>query len=198
MTTTPQTPQPTPQVRPRARRRGGTSLDMVRSLGLVGLVVVGMVAFSQMSQPKHPPVTVDIAATVQAARNSADFPVLAATTLPDGVYANTARFESVTGEPGHFSYYIGYVYDTDAFLSIEASNAVGAQRMKEPFPGATPKEQRTVDGVRFAVYAQSENLVWFHAPTTAEPYAIRIASNSSTLDDVLGMLRTSAAVATGL
>ena len=198
--TTPETPPPTPspQVRARPRRRGGSPLDMVRSMGLVGLFVVGMVAFSFFGQPEHPPVAVDVKATVEAARMGAGFPVLAATTLPDGVYANTARFEPVAGEPGHFSYYIGYVYDTDAFLSIEASSAVGAERLKEPFPGATPKEHRSVDGVRFAVYAESENLVWFHSPTAAEPYAIRIASNSPALDELLGMLRTTGAVDAGL
>lgn len=188
-----------PQVRVRSRRRGGTPLDMVRSLGIVGIGVLGMVAFNYFGQPERPPVTVDIAATVQAARASADFPVLAATALPSDVYANTARFTAVSGEPGHSAVFIGYTDGTSGYVSVEASNAVGAERLKHPASFGAANGQQTIAGIRFETYADADSEMWFHPATADEAFDAQITCNSTALcDALLSSLSADGAVATGL
>ena len=151
-------------------------LDMVRSLGLVGLAVVGMVMFTQRNEPAHPPVSPDLAATVSAARATADFPVLAATVLPSGIYANAARLEKAADN--HWTFHIGYTDGESGFLSVDASSAVGTERMPAPFPNATPSANGTIAGITFDVYTESEAQVWFHPATASEPYAMQVSCNA--------------------
>lgn len=197
--TTPDPSAADARVSVRPRRRGGSPTDMVRSLGIVGIGVLGMVAFNLFGQPDRPPVTVDIAATVQASRAAAEFPTLAATTLTDGVYANTARFTAVSGEVGHANYFIGYTDGSDAYLSIEISDATGAERLKLADGLTSAPAADAIAGIPFDRYTDADETVWFHPSSAGEPYAAQIRCNQAPVcDAVIQALSTDGAVATGL
>lgn len=171
---------------------------MVRSLGLVGVIVVIVVLFNSGNQPAHPPVTVDIAATVQAARNTGAFPAIAASALPEHWYANSARFEPIAGEDGHWEFHIGYSDGEGGYLGIDATNADDPETVLGDGPLADPVESRVIAGVRFQRFAESENAVWRHAATAAEPYDILIGANTPPeLEQLLSALRTEGEAAVG-
>lgn len=147
---------------------------MVRSLGLVGLIVVAMVTFSQLRQPEHPPVTVDVAATVQAARAEAGFPVLAATALPEQWYANSATFAAIEGEPGHSAFHLGYTDGSGGYVGIDVSNADDPKTLTDVFESVPPLGSRVIAGLAFASYPAGEGSGWLHRAIGGEPFTIRI------------------------
>lgn len=178
------------------RRRRGTLLDMFRSLGLVALGVVTIMTLTFRNEPSHPPVTMDVQAVVRAARAEGPFPILAATTLPKDIYANAAYFDPAG--TGHWRYSIGYTDGYSGYASVEATDATGDAQLKPPFPGATPKGTRSIAGIAFDVYAESEVQVWFHGATTDAPYAIQISCNAlQSCDAIRASLSTEGTVATG-
>lgn len=146
---------------------------MVRSLGLVAIAVVGMVVFTQRNEPAHPPVPPEIQQTVEAARAHADFPVLAAMTLPAGMYANAARYDS--SDSKHWHYYIGYTDGLSGYLSVETASD---GQVRAPFPDASPIATKQAADISFDVYAESEVEVWFHPSTAEEPFAMLISCNA--------------------
>ena len=167
-------------------------LDMVRSLGLVAIAVVGMVVFTQRNEPAHPPVPPETQQTVEAARSHADFPVLAAMTVPTGIYANAARYDSSDGKHWHF--YIGYTDGFSGYLSVEAATD---GQVRAPFPDAAPVTTQHAAGISFDVYAESEVEVWFHPSTSAEPFAMQISCNAlDSCDEIRQALSASGPVAT--
>jgi len=169
---------------------------MVRSLGLVGLAVLGMIVFTLRDQPSHPPVTVDVASTVQAARSDAGFPVLAAPSLPGRWYANTARFVAVAQEPGKWEFHIGYSDGEGGYIGVDESSATDPSAILGGYTFVDPVAQRTIAGIAFDRYAQSENDVWMHRASSAEPYTIVIGTNSPDGVTIVRALRADGAFAT--
>jgi hypothetical protein len=164
--TTPELPTPDaeqvepPKYRVRPRRRGGSALDMVRSLGLVGLAVIGMVAFSLWNRPTHPPVSPDISATVQAARANAAFPVLAMTTLPEGWYANAARYGSQQATNNPPTYHLGYVTQDEHYFGVDTM--AGAVSIVDKI-----LREESITGLTFAVTADGDSQRWISINTAA-------------------------------
>lgn len=170
---------------------------MVRSLGLVGLAVLGMVMFTLRDQPTHPPVTVDVKATVQAARAAVDFPVLTATALPGSWYANAARLDPIAGEPGKWAFHIGYSDGEGGYIGIDESNASDPSAILGGYPYVDPVGRHTFGGVEFVRFAQSENDVWLHRATATEPYTIVLGTNSPGEGaEILRSLRSTGTAAT--
>lgn len=172
--TTPETPESTAQVRVRPRRRRGSPLDMVRSLGLVGIFVVGMVAFSQSGQPERPPVTVDIAATVTAARADADFPVLAMQALPKGWYANFAEYTPAGNRTKVHAFHIGYVTLDEQYFGVDVVPASSTEERTDPVV-----RSESVAGLTFAVHAGDGRETWIHAADATAGYTILLTGTGS-------------------
>ncbi len=153
-------PVDVPKYRVRARRRGGSALDMVRSLGLVSLAVIGMVAFSLWNQPDHPPVSPELSGTVQAARANAEFPVLAMTTLPKGWYANASRYGSAPGTNDQPTYHLGYITQDEHYFGVDT--VVGAVSIVDKL-----LREESITGLKFAVIADGESERWISINTAA-------------------------------
>jgi len=177
--TTPELPPPAaePPVRVRPRRHGGSPLDMVRSLGLVGIVVVGLVAFTFFGQPKHPPVTVDVAATVQAARTEAGFPVLAASSLPTGWYANYADFVLGSGGDSFSKFHVGYVTSDQHFFAVDTVDT-GTPQAPKP-EDALPVRVETFAGLKFSVYDGNGTETWIHDASATSGYVITLTGSGT-------------------
>lgn len=172
------TPEP-PADAPIPRRRRGTAIDMVRSLGLVALGVAALMLFTLRDQPDRTPVTVDITATVEAARADAGYPVLAVTALPPGWYANFAEYEAVAGEPGHDAFHIGYITADEQYFAVDASNASDQRTLADEARTGKPVRTETLAEIVFEVYASDEGETWFHAGGDTEPYSITLTGTGS-------------------
>lgn len=161
-----------PNYRVRPRRRGGSALDMLRSLGLVGVAVLGMVAFSLWNQPDHPPVSPELSATVQAARANAGFPVLAMTALPEGWYANAARYGSAQGTNDQPTYHLGYITQDEHYFGIDT--VLGAASIVD----AVLREE-SVAGLKFAVLADGNGERWISINTAATGSTITLTGSGT-------------------
>lgn len=125
---------------------------MLRSLGLVALMLLGLMFYARLGTPPHPAPSTDAAAVVQAARTVAPFPVLAATTLPKGWYANTAAFDPVPGESGHWRFHIGYTDGSTQYRGITASNATDASTLLPAPTSITTDPAIALAGLSFTRY----------------------------------------------
>lgn len=96
------------------------SRDMILSLGVIVLLMVGSVAFTGMcsfepGRPENGPVReVDAATFLSMEARSADFPVVNPD-VPEGWVANSARRSTVDSRPAPV---IGYVTDNGGFLQL--------------------------------------------------------------------------------
>ena len=158
--------------RVRPRRRGGSALDMVRSLGLVGLAVIGMVAFSLWNQPDHPPVSPELSATVQAARANAEFPVLAMTALPEGWYANAARFGSAQGTNDQPTYHLGYITQDEHYFGVDTM--VGALSIVDKI-----LREESISGLTFAVIEDGDSERWISINSAATGSTITLTGSGT-------------------
>lgn len=193
---------------PPRRRRKGTIADMARSLGVVGLALLALMLVTVRQTPDRPYASPDVAATVAAARANAPFPVLAATTLPAGWYANYANFDAVQGASGRWYLHIGYVLpkgDHVGYLEVNATNQANPeQAMPSIAPGTQPSAHITVAGIDFAIHTAGvkgvDNELWFASGTGTDGNRYIIQVMSSLDHDamrafVLQHFRTSGAIA---
>ncbi len=157
---------------------------MMRSLGLVALMLLGLMFYAHLSTPSHPAPSADAVAVVEAARTVSPFPVLAARSLPQGWYANAASFDAVPGESGRWRFHIGYTDGATRYTGITASNAADASTLL-PTPSARVAGQRMhVSGLDFSAYRGDSNpstQVWVAHGTGRDgaAYVIRIDAGGS-------------------
>lgn len=162
---------------------------MVRSLGLVAAGVAALMLFTLRDQPDRTPVTVDIAATVQAARADGGYPVLAVTALPPGWYANFAEFSAIPGERGHHAFHIGYITADEQYFAVDASDGDDQQAIVAEARTGEALRTETVAGLEFAVYADAHGETWVHTAAGDDPYVITL-QGTGTPDQWLAFTNT--------
>lgn len=178
------------------RRRRGSALDLLRSMGIVGVAVVALVTLTFRDEPQRPPVTTDVRGVITLARSEASFPVLAATTLPAGWYANAARYGK-EGVPEHLAFHVGYTDGETAYVGVEATVGDDGGALTAGLGEATGT--RTIAGVDFSVHRVGDDRYWLHRATAEEPWNLRIsASDGSEADAVISALAPKGAVTTEL
>lgn len=148
----PETPDETTERKAasRTRRREGQTLfnlivALVASLGAV--LVLVLVVVRPDAAPREP---VDYRAA--AAEAGASVP-LAAPELPEGWYANAARFEADPAD-GVVSWYIGFVTPDQQFVALRQGVDANPSWVANQLPGARADGTELVDGVEWAVYDQ--------------------------------------------
>jgi len=127
-----------------ADNRNASLGDMLRSILLIGVLILGLAAVGYWFQvkPDNTVKTVDYATAVKAARSDADFAVLAPVSLPKGWKATSVRYE-----PGeHGQWHLGVLTDKGEYIGLEQSD-IGPRRGIERFaPETKAKGTTTVLG----------------------------------------------------
>lgn len=117
---------------------------MVRSILVIGALLFGLAGLGYWFQvkPDDKVQSVDYVTAVKAARDDAQFDVLAPASLPKGWKATTVRYES--GARGHW--HLGVMTDKGEYIGLEESG-IGTQRAIESFaPDTKAQGNRTVSG----------------------------------------------------
>ncbi len=130
------------------RRRGFETLgDMVRSLGLV-LVVVAVLVLITLRPPGEEVRVVDYAQTLRLAGAGAPFPPADAVGLPEGWRATSAYFDPPqrTGSAGVVRWHIGWLTPRDEYAAVEQGNGDAAALLEEQLGQAQPAGASTVGG----------------------------------------------------
>lgn len=106
------------------RARGFETIgDMLRSLAVVGIFVVVLLAITLRSEPDAGVKAVDPTSVISAVETAAPFPALLPGPPPDGWTVTSARVTLPTDDP--YNWFIGYSTDTEAFVAV-------TQRFGEP------------------------------------------------------------------
>lgn len=127
-----------------ADNRNASLSDMVRSILVIGALILGLAAVGYWFQikPDNKVEAVDYVTAVKAARGDAGFEVLAPSSLPKGWKATTVRYE--TGGLGQW--HLGVMTDKGEYIGLEQTG-IGTQRAIESFaPDTKDKGKTTVGG----------------------------------------------------
>ncbi len=195
------------QVGPQRRaRRRGTLTDMLRSLSLVAIMLLGVLGYARLGTPAHPAPSTDAAAVVEAARTVAPFPILAASVLPKGWYPNAASFDPMPGAAGRWRFHVGYTDGSQQYAGITASNAADAAQLLPGAADVAVNRQVPLAGLTFAEYRISGGTpveAWVARGTGHDgaAYVIRIeragAKGATTAHAFLASLKSTGAPAVG-
>lgn len=157
-TETPRRPAGDRQARPAAAPRGRKPFlqqsygDMLRSLLVFAAVfaaIWGISQFLHSGDPDEPQVrTVDYASTVQAARQAADYEVLAPESLPDGWRATSADLDR---SDGHVALHVGFLDQNRKYVGLEQSDGSMDDLLPDDFADLRTADTLTIDGRRWTV-----------------------------------------------
>jgi hypothetical protein len=167
---------PADDVRPAPPKRRGfeTVRDMVLSIALVGLVVLGVFWVVAWQRPEvQGPVRpeVDVEQVFSDVRVNDPFAVLEPTGLPDGWEPTCAWFEpaAVNSEIDGGVLHVGYVTPDRSYAEVRQTNGDRSEAVAEWVDDATRIDTATVGGREWAVVASDETdkigLVSSHADT---------------------------------
>ncbi len=140
---------PAPQRPPRSR--GNPSMgDVVRSVVVLAVIVLGIWAFGQLqsSTPDDPVREVEYVSTAQSARTVATYPVLAPASLPEGWRANGVRFDPADSQPWH----LGVLTGDDRYIGLEQEKAPVEDLIEAYAEGAEESDTVDVAGTTWVRY----------------------------------------------
>jgi hypothetical protein len=128
--------------------RGNPAMgDIVRSVFVIGLVLLGLYGVGQLftsGSDKAEVKTVDYAAVVGQARPAATFPLLAPTELPPGWRATSARFQTN-------GWHLGVLTDDDDYVGLEQIRSSVDRAVDRFAEGSRAAGTADVDGVTWTV-----------------------------------------------
>lgn len=107
------------------RRRRGGPRDLLLSMLVLAVVLIGIVAFSQAgSKPTQKVIAVDYTVSLDSLRRTAPFPVYAPQPAPAGWIANHAIAHEPAPADDSYSWDLGfYVPASDQYAAVEQSSA---------------------------------------------------------------------------
>jgi hypothetical protein len=127
--TSPSSSSPAPQPA-RGDRGPHTVADMIRSLGLVLLLVVVVVLIT--FRPQGQAVTVvDYRGTLAAARSAAPFPLVAPIGLPDSWKATSAYYDPPASNLGVAAWHVGFVTADGEYAGFEQTDGTAYGVLKD-------------------------------------------------------------------
>lgn len=166
-----------------AGRGKGTALDMVRSLAVIGIAVAFMFAFSTQETPRYSISPTEAAATVDAARKNAGFPILAMQAVPEEWDANAAYLDPIPGTDDRWTFNLGYVTGGDEYFGIAATNSADLSAFVNGYLfGTNTGRTRMIAGLEFTEYENEKQRMFLHKGTERYPYAIVLTCAGSPTD----------------
>ncbi|MFT4189324.1 MAG: DUF4245 domain-containing protein [Aeromicrobium sp.] len=179
-----------PPAGPPPKQRGNPSLgDILRSVGVLSLIVLGLWAFGLLltHTPDDPVRDVDYATTADSARDAATYPLLAPGELPEGWRVNAARFEPGEGQAWH----LGVLTDDDRYIGLEQEKRSAAEMVAEHAAGAKEAGAVEADGVAWQRYDGPDERITL-VSEAAEATTL-VTTGIGSLDDLTEFLGTLAA-----
>jgi len=152
---------------------------MVRSMGLVLVVVAVMILLTFRLSPRDPVQVIDLGPEVAAARQSTSYVVLRPTGLGEGWRPVSA---STRVEAGAATWRIGWVTPADDFAAFAQSDQPSAAFVASFASDAPPSGDILIDGARWARLgdsaAEERSLVRADGPLD-KPVTIIVTGNAS-------------------
>ncbi|MHB1613250.1 MAG: DUF4245 domain-containing protein [Actinomycetes bacterium] len=170
-----------------ARRRGGSVLDLLRTLAVVGLFAAVILALTPRPHSTGVRV-VDYQPALVAVRGVAPFAVLAPVGLPSGWQATSVRYDEQGGFP---VWHLGFVAPGPVYASLEQSSAPGATFLARQVPSAVAAGTREIAGASWTRYQGSGSMARAYVRVSARDTVIVTGSASwAQLAVLAGSLRS--------
>ncbi len=131
---------------PRSSRGNPAMGDIVRSVIVIGLIVLGLYAFGKLftQEPESPVNAIDYATIVEQARPAAGFDLLAPTSLPKGWKATSATLNIEW-------WHLGVLTDDDEYIGLEQIKGSVDRAVDRFADGSKPDGTAEVDGETWSV-----------------------------------------------
>ncbi|WP_159540157.1 DUF4245 domain-containing protein [Aeromicrobium sp. 9AM] len=123
---------------PRSSRGNPSMGDIVRSVVVIGLIIIGLYAFGKLftDKPDTPTRAVDYATLTDQARPVAGFDLLAPTKLPDGWHANAATLNIDW-------WHLGIVKGDHDYIGLDQVKDTSAKRAIDRFADSSRADGKT-------------------------------------------------------
>lgn len=120
--------------------------DIVRSVAVIGLIVLGLYAFGKLftQEPETPTPVIDYATIVEQVRPVADFEVLAPASLPKGWKANKASYD-IEG------WHLGIVRGDKDYIGLDQAKVSVARAVERFADGSKADGTADIDGETWSV-----------------------------------------------
>lgn len=136
--------------------RGNPALgDILRSVLVLAVAVLAVVWLGGglNSDPAVEPEPVDVDAVARRAADTATYPLLVPSTLPEAWQATQARWD-----PAGQQWHLGLLTENDAYVGLEQARGVSIRDLVQSFVGAAePDGEEDVDGAPWRVYVDTAN-----------------------------------------
>ena len=131
---------------PRSSRGNPSMGDIVRSVAVIGLIIVGLYAFGKLftQEPDTPTPKIDYAQVVRQVRPIADFEVLAPSSLPKGWKANSASYD-IEG------WHLGIVRGDQDYIGLDQAKVSVARAVERFADGSKADGTADIDGEAWSV-----------------------------------------------
>lgn len=161
----------TPHVDERPRRGLGTWGDMVRSMGLILVVVGAMLVIAWQPAPTEEIRVVDAAAVAQGAAKTADFTPLLPK-LPADWRATSARLEPAVDDASHYAWHIGFVSPAGDYFALEQSSTVLVEKFIAQWTQGLAKSQSALNRGGWSYYVDEAGNSTYILPAAGTTIAL--------------------------
>ena len=161
--------------------------DIVRSVVVIGLIIIGLYAFGKLftDKPETPTRAVDYAKLTDQARPVAGFELLAPSSLPKGWHANAAQLNIDW-------WHLGIVRGDQDYIGLDQVKDVSVNRALERFADGTRADGKTeIDGQTWSVH-KGPNDRTTYVLSKGEVTTVVVGTPSrSVIEDYIASLTTS-------
>lgn len=137
---------------------------MVRSMGLIAVVLVVMIALASRTGEVSAVKPVDAAGIAQGLAGSAQFDLLVPS-LSAEWKATSARLEPAEQDISKQSWHIGYVSPAEKYFAVEQSNTALAGRFRSHWAAGRPRasQPEVIGGIAWQVFVGNDgSATYFH------------------------------------
>lgn len=167
--------------------RGNPAIgDIIRSVVVIGAVIIGLYGIGQLFTAKPDSVVepIDYAQVVSQARPAATFPLAAPTGLPEGWRATSARFQ----ENG---WHLGVLTDTDDYVGLEQLKGTAARAVDRFADGSKSSGTAEVAGQTWNVRTGPKGRLTYLRNEDGLTTLLNTTVSRSVLEDYIASLSTS-------
>lgn len=167
--------------------RGNPAMgDIVRSVAVIGLIVLALYGFGKLftQEPETPTRAIDYATIVDQARPAAEFELLAPSSLPKGWMANGATLNIGW-------WHLGVVTDDEEYIGLEQIKG-SVNRAVERFADGSKADGKTdIDGETWSVRESPDDRTTYVRQEAGVTTLVVGTTSRSVIEDYISSLSTS-------
>jgi hypothetical protein len=171
---------------PRSTRGNPSMGDIVRSVAVIGLIILALYVFGKFfaQEPDSPTPAVDYALIVDQARPAADFELLAPSSLPKGWKANRASLDIDW-------WHLGVLTDDEEYIGLDQSKSSIDRAIDRFADGSEADGKAEIDGETWSVRKGPGDRTTYVRREAGVTTVVVGTASRSVIEDYMSSLSTS-------